>query len=253
MKKFIFLGIISLLLLLVIKTPAHLVSQQINQRTPLQLQGATGTLWQGTVAQASYKEVVIGAVEWSIDPFSVVKGKAEGHFKIKGDELKAKGEFELALDKKLKIKKLGFKCKTPLINKLANNPIKLTGEFIGDIDYLIMTPSKAPKPPIIKGQVNWLEGGINSPFLTIPHGNYQAIIEQNKDDNLLTTIESDEAALIIEGNIQLDQQWRYVTDLQLTPSEQGQNMKKILNMMRGRANDQGSYIIRENGSLSIQR
>lgn len=243
MKKFIFLGFISLIIALLVKAPASLISQQINQRSPLLLQGTEGTLWKGRIAQASYKTVAIGAIEWSLDPLTLLSANIGGHFKIIGSKVKAKGLFNFSINQKVTLKNIRFSAESTFINQLQ--PYQLTGTFLGDIDYVIMQLNDTMKLPIIDGQVNWSKGGLTKP-IEIPSGNYQAIIQPTTNNKLLVTLESHEAALIIEGDIKLDEQWEYDTDLKLTPGERGNKLNNLLKLV-SQPDAQGSYIIRRKG------
>ena len=251
MKKFIFLGVVSLIVALIIKLPPSILAQQVNQRSSLLLQGTQGKLWKGEIAQVSYQSIELGKAEWSIDPLSLIKGKVGGDFKLTSTEIKAKGNFELSSDQKITLKQVRFSIESSFLNPhLQRYGTQLIGAFLGDIDYAIIQ-AKKKSPPILSGQVNWSKGGVNYTLLKIPYGNYQAIIKPNSNNGLLVTIESHEAALIADGNIKLDEHWKYSVDIKLATGERGQSLNQPLKMMIGQPNAQGDYIIRQTGSLSL--
>ncbi len=245
MKKLVLLGLIAFIGALIVKTPASLISQQLEAQTEIRLHGVQGTLWEGVAAQLSVGKVTLGKLDWSVNPWSLLTGSLGGVLAIKGEALTVKGEYALSLGNTLALDAVQFVVDGGFINNVQNYG-KVYGTFRGKIDHLEM-PLDLKTPPVVAATINWEKGGLFSP-VTLSEGNYQLKIEPEKDGKLRGVLISRKAPVDVKGFAVLDQNWHYQTDLKIKTNPQGENLKGMLSML-GRPQADGYIMIREQGQL----
>lgn len=93
------IGALALLLLvaaavLLWTAPAALLLRwYADQLGPVQLQGVSGSLWQGRAEQVIAFGVALGPVDWQVEPGSVFAGQARGALTLSGSQVRASTRF----------------------------------------------------------------------------------------------------------------------------------------------------------------
>ena len=246
MKKIIILGIVVFLIALLLKTPASLIAKQVESNTALTLQGASGSLWKGNATRAVFDGVDVGEVSWTVSPLGLLTGAAKGDFTIQGDELTANGSYTVSVSKTLTLDNAQFKTTGSFINQFQRYA-KMSGDLRGSIDHLEMQQTDPLSLPVVSAVLNWEQGGLTSP-IRLPEGSYQLKIEPEAEGKLIGVLTAHDAPVDIKGNVVLDSEWQYLTDLKLKTTPKGQSLQGMISMV-GRPKPDGYIHIKEKGKL----
>ena len=242
MKKIIFFGLVSFLLAAVWLTPLSIVLPHINKLSnEFRLQEAEGTIWNGNVQQLIHKNQNLGKASWKVDPIkSIISLSLKAKFTIKGDDINTFGLAGISASKKLKLDNTQFDLNARYINTLQKNA-KLTGNFKGFIKSAEITQGKVP---IIDAIVNWQNGALDAP-IKLAEGDYRAVIKP-EGKNLEIKLSSKEAPIELKGDIKLQSDWIFSTNLTTKSQNAG-----LMAMMKfsGKPQADGSILIQQKGDL----
>jgi hypothetical protein len=100
---------------------------------------------------------------------------------------------------------------------------------------------------VVSAVLSWEQGGLTSP-IRLPEGNYQLKIEPETDGKLIGVLTAHDAPVDIKGNVVLDSEWQYLTDLKLKTMPKGQSLQGMISMV-GRPKPDGYIHIKEKGKL----
>ncbi len=246
MRKLIILSVVVFILAVLFKTPARVISAQLPKNSPVSLQGVSGSLWEGKAAQINVDGVNLGEVNWTVNPLGLLTGAAKGDFHIQGQELKADGNYQISLGKVLTVDKATFSTTGRFVNKLQRYA-RLDGDFRGSIDHLEMEINEVLAPPVVSGLINWEQGSVSSP-IKLAEGNYQIKVEPESEGRLVAKITANDAPVDIKGDVVLDSQWQYETNLKIKTKQRGASIQGMLSMA-GRPQPDGYIHVKEKGRL----
>jgi len=242
MKKLIFFGLVSFLLAAIWFTPLSFVLPHLAKITnDIQMQEPSGTIWQGEVNHLTFRNNYLGKTTWKVDPLESIKSLSlKTKFTVKSDDINAFGTAGVNLSKDLVINNTQFDVNARYINTLQNNA-KLSGTFNGFVNNALI---KQAKVPIIDGIVNWENGALSAP-IKLAEGDYRAVIKP-ENENLEIKLSSKEAPIELNGDIKLQKDWIFKTNL-ITKS----NNAGLMAMMKfaGKAQTDGTIIIEQTGDL----
>lgn len=244
MKK-ILLGLVIFILAVLIKTPISFVSSYIDAG-PLDFQETQGTLWQGKASKLRFKGIDLGSISWRINPVGLLTGKIKGDFSIKGADINIKGGFGSSLNgNTVTLDNTRFSASGRFVNKVQEYAT-ISGNLNGVINHLeIQQASK--RLPKVAGVINWERGGLSAP-IKLPKGNYQVVLKPSSGGELLGVISSQDAPVDVKGNVKIDSQWKYLTDLKVKATSKGKSIKGMLSMV-GKPQKDGYIHIKTAGSL----
>jgi hypothetical protein len=243
--KKILLGLVIFILAVVVKAPISYISPYIKSG-PLNFEGTQGTLWKGKASQLRIEGIKLGAISWTINPIWLLTGKIKGDFFIKDVDLDIQGDFGSSLNgDTLTLDNTRFAANGRFINKVQHYAI-MSGNLNGFIDHFELQQS-TKLPPKVAGMINWERGGLLSP-IKLPKGNYQLILKPEADGKMLGMISSNDAPVDIKGNIKLDSQWKYITDLKIKSTAKGKTIQGMLSMA-GKPGKDGYIHVKQVGNL----
>lgn len=242
MIKLIFFGLLSFLLATIWFMPVAFLAPYLPKVTnDVSFQQPKGTLWSGEVNNLTIKKNYIGKVSWRIDPIQSLKSLSlKTKFTLKSDDLNANGVAAVTISKDLIIDKTRFDINARYINTLQNNA-KLSGTFNGFVKHAVIKQGKVPS---IDAIINWENGALNAP-IKLAEGDYRAVITP-KNENLDIKLSSKEAPIELNGDIKLQKDWKFTTNL-ITKS----NNKGLMTVMKfaGKPQTDGSILINHKGDL----
>ena len=242
MKKLIFLGLISFLLAAIWFMPLAFVVPHIAKvSSDVVIQEPSGTLWDGEVNHLTVKNNYLGKATWQVDPLQSIKSLSlKTKFTLKGDDINANGLAGITIDKDLVINNTQFDVNARYINTLQSNA-KLSGNFNGFVKHAVI---KRGKVPAIDAIVNWQNGALDSP-IKLAAGDYRAVIKPENDD-LDIKLSSKEAPIELNGDIKLQKDWVFATNLITKSSNPG-----LMAMMKfaGKPQTDGTILIKQTGDL----
>ena len=242
MKKLIFLGLLSFLLAAIWLTPLAFIVPHINKITNnITLTEPNGTLWDGEVNNLSINNHYLGKTSWSIDPLKSLKSLSlKTKFTINSDDINTYGVAGIGIDKKLIIDNTQFDVNARYLNALQNKA-QLSGNFNGFIKYASIEKDIVPE---IDAIINWQNGALNAP-IKLSEGDYRAVIKPVAGD-LDVKLSSKEAPIELNGDIKLQKDWLFTTNLITKSSNPG-----LMTMMKfaGKPQADGSIAIQQKGDL----
>ncbi len=242
MKKLIFFGLLSFVLAAIWLTPLAFVVPYINKFTKnVTLTEPSGTIWDGEVNNLSINNHYLGKTSWSIDLLQSLKSLSmKTKFTIKSDDIDTYGVAGIGIDKKLIIDNTQFDINARYINTLQNKA-QLSGNFKGFITYAALMKNVVPE---IDAIINWENGALKTP-IQLSEGDYRAVIKPVAGD-LDVKLSSKEAPIELNGDIKLQKDWLFTTNLITKSSNLG-----LMTMMKfaGKPQADGSIAIKQKGDL----
>lgn len=242
MKKLIFLGLISFLIAAIWFIPLPFVVHHIAKATnDVIAKEPSGTIWNGKVNHLTVKNNYLGKASWRVDPLASLKSLSlKTKFTLKGDDINAFGVAGIAINKNLIIDNTQFDVSTRYINTLQNNA-QLSGDFNGFIKHALIIKNTVPE---IDAIVNWQDGALNSP-IKLAKGDYRAVIKP-ENEGLNIKLSSKEAPIELNGDIKLQKDWIFTTNLISKSSNPG-----LMVMMKfaGKPQNDGTILINQKGDL----
>ena len=242
MKKIIFFGLISFLLGAIWFTPLAYVAPYLPKVTnDVVIQEPSGTIWNGAVNHLTVRNNYLGKATWRVDPLGSLKSLSlKTKFTLKGDDIDAFGIAGINIKKDLVIDNTQFDINASYLNTFQQNA-KLSGTFNGFVKHAVIKQNIVPS---IDAIVNWQDGALVAPF-KLAEGDYRAVIKP-ESDNLDIKLSSKEAPIELNGDIKLQNDWKFTTNL-ITKS----NNAGLMAMMKfaGKPQNDGSILINQSGDL----
>jgi len=242
MKKLIFFGLLSFLLAAIWFMPLAFIAPHLPKITnDVVIQEPIGTLWNGGVNHLTVKNNYLGKASWRVDPLQSLKSLTlRTKFTLKGEDINAFGVAGIAINKDIVIDNTQFDVSARYLNTLQSNA-ELSGDFNGFVKHALIRKDKVPD---IDAIVNWQDGALNSP-IKLAEGDYRAVIKpENK--GLDIKLSSKEAPIELNGDIKLQKDWVFTTNLISKSSNPG-----LMAMMKfaGKPQNDGTILIKQKGDL----
>ncbi|CAA6806598.1 MAG: Unknown protein [uncultured Thiotrichaceae bacterium] len=244
-KTLIIAGLLSFGGTLIATLPASFVIEPLNKPPNIHLSGVKGSLWSGSIAQATINNISWGEVRWKLRPLSLLTGKLGVKLDTKHPEAEIQGLANIHFSKELTLQEVLFSLNSSRINQLQPYA-KFDGTAKGRIDTLYLKDFELSQAPLIDGILNLEEASMSSP-VNIQQGNYKLSIENNGEENL-GKISTHQAPVQISGNVTLNKDWNYKTDLAIKTTPTGKNLDVFLNMA-GKKTPDGKLLIKLQGDL----
>ena len=247
MKKIIFLGLLSFLIAAIWQAPLAFVKPYAEKSlNNLKLEGVNGTVWNGSVQRLVNNNLDLGGVSWKVNPLkSLASLSLKAAFTINGKQLTADGIAALTPGTTIVLDNTNFEMDAATLNQFQKQA-NLSGELQGVIQHAEFTASKEKQLPVIKADIDWKQGAVNSMLLKLPPGDYHFIISPD-ENGLLIKPSSSEAPLELSGVIHLSKDWVYQPDLKVKSKDRG--ISGLLKLA-GKAQPDGSVLI--NKSLDLK-
>lgn len=243
MKKILFLGLLAFLLSAVWLLPLSFAKPYIKQYVPqLSLGNVKGTVWQGSSDQLTFNNIDYGKANWQVKPFeSLTSLSLKTEFQLTGNEIKANGLAAITPAQTIKLTNTEFDVDASFASRFQKNA-KLTGSFVGSVKQAEL---KNKTIPLIDGIIDWKEGAVTSP-IKLDRGDYRALLIPTTQ-GLDIKLSSNDAPIELNGDIKLNKDWKYETNINAKGVNQG-----ISAMLRfaGKPQNDGSTLIQQKGDLS---
>lgn len=242
MKKIIFFGLISFILAAIWLTPLAFVAPYLNKMTSdVVFQNPQGTIWNGQVENLSIQNHYLGKASWRVDPVKSLKALAlKSNFTVESKDINGNGLAGISVNKNLIIENTQFDINAEYLNSLQTNA-KLSGSFNGFVKTATLRKNEIP---MIDGIINWQNGALDSP-IKLDKGDYRAEIKPT-EKNLNIDISSKEAPIELNGNIKLQNDWMFSTNINAKSKSAG-----LMAMMKfaGKPQTDGTILIQQKGDL----
>ena len=148
------LGATALVIFLVLRAPAQLLSRFLGDGTPISLSRAAGTIWNGE-ADITARGHDLGRASWNFDPASLLQGAVGARWQVSGADHALRGKAQASFSK-TDVSLRGH-VDDDFVNRLLSDyHIRLQGTF--ELDSIALTFADAPHPTAAQGTLSWNGG-----------------------------------------------------------------------------------------------
>ena len=247
MSRFTWVIALAVLLLvsLVVSAPARLLGLFIPGQQVL-MQGYSGTVWRGSASRALVQTgpgyLHLGAVQWSLDPVSILLLAPRLTLNSAwGDQLIA-GEVVLRGQRDIDLHEFEAAVSADLLRQFI--PVALTGTLSAQVQDLQLRDGL---PHSGAGRLVWQNGGWQSPQGLMPLGTYALDFQQAPGDLLQARVVTVSGSLDASGTAQL-QGKSYAVDVQVSSQlPMDARLEQALSLIA--APESGGYRVKLDGDL----
>ena len=247
MSRFTWVIALAVLLLvsLVVSAPARLLGLFIPGQQVL-MQGYSGTVWRGSASRALVQTgpgyLHLGAVQWSLDPVSLLLLAPRLTLNSAwGDQLIA-GEVVLRGQRDIDLHEFEAAVSADLLRQFV--PVALTGTLSAQVQDLQLRDGL---PHSGAGRLVWQNGGWQSPQGLMPLGTYALDFQQAPGDLLQAQVVTVSGPLDASGTAQL-QGKNYAVDVQVSSQlPMDARLEQALSLIA--APESGGYRVKLDGDL----
>lgn len=167
------------------------------------MQGWSGTLWHGRASRCLLQlppgYLHLGAVEWSLDPLSLLTLAPRLELETAWGQQRVSGEVILRSATAVDVRDLQMNVSASLVQKFA--PLAVDGMLTLDVTALALRDGL---PYSAQGRLVWQKAGFQSPRGRIPLGSYVLDFEQPAGEPLRGDVLTLAGPLDARGDIRLD-------------------------------------------------
>ena len=244
-SNLILLGIVSFGGAVLWKMPASFAYQYAPHGN-LQAQGVSGTIWNGEAKQVTLKKIKLDNVSWTIDPVkSLMSLGLISQIKIQDPDLSMNGRAGINFNQTISLENTQIEASGTFISRLQKLA-KIKGAIKANITQLELEKGQLPR---LDATLQWKQGELIAPIRVRPAGDYSIIVTPN-DNGLNAKISSQQAPLILSGDVNIGNDWKYKTNIKIkAATAANKGIMNMLKMVVGKLERDGSAIIKEQGQL----
>jgi hypothetical protein len=140
--------------------PADVAWRYVAPRVPLlQLQGVSGTVWQGRAGNATAFGRPLGAIEWTIPRMPLLARRVVADVALRGGEIEATGSVVRASDGTVRVVGMHFRLPAELAQPALDIPsLRLVGNVEGTIDEATVIGGWVCGA---RGSARWIDAGVS--------------------------------------------------------------------------------------------
>lgn len=245
-KYYIVIAIASYLLFLLMTVPAKPFTDLINKHTDAQVQGVSGTLWDGHANSVRIKDMQLLDTHWSLVVWKLLIGQlaadVEGEFRNNTFATEAGS----TITGNMFINDLKTRLSAQDISELAAIPLaQLSGTFDLDIETASWKQGGLPEA---SGVVTWDQAAITV-AQAVSLGKVTLKLTESEEQLLLAEIKNNGGDITLGGTAKLMPDKKYAVDIKLTPSATADaNIRQSLGMF-AKPQGNGDFIFKNTGSL----
>ena len=249
MKKrhYILTAVISYVVLLIATIPAKPVIDLVNRNTLANVQGVSGTLWDGRALLISINNINIDRTEWSFKLWKLFIGKVAVNINTQFSDNDINAEIGTSFLGRFFINDLYARVDAQQVAELANLPlVQLSGIISLDIES---AQWKQGELPLANGEISWRDAAVTVAD-TASLGNVTILISESDQQLLTAEINNQGGDIKINGTAGLVPEADYTVDIKLLPTATANNnIKQSLGMFAQRQSN-GEYTLNKTGSLN---
>ena len=247
LRNLILLGLTTFSATALWNIPAAFVYQYVPANNKVQVNGLSGTLWNGTATEIVTKKMTLTNISWSIDVLkSLTSLSIKSTIEIQDPDLTFKGLVGVSPSQTLSLEGAQFETSGAFVSKLQKLA-KLSGDIKGSIQHFELAKGELP---VLEASYHWKQGELLSPMRIRPAGDY-AIIVTPSNKGLTAKISSNQAPLILSGDASIAMDWKYTTNIKVkAASSASKGIMNLLKLSLGRLEKDGSAIIKQQGQLA---
>ena len=248
-KRYYFITAITAYLLILLATiPAKLVTELINDNTPVAIQGVSGTLWDGEAYLVRIdNNIQLDQTRWSFNFWKLLIGKLSANIDTSFLDEPITAEAGTSFLGRIFINDLKATVAASNVTRLANIPLaQLDGPIILDIQH---AQWKQGELPLASGTIKWNDASVTVAE-TASLGNVLVLLSESEQQLLNAEIKNEGGDISISGNAELLAEADYAAEITLVPNASASNnIRQSLGMFAKRQPN-GEYNIKKSGTLS---
>lgn len=199
----ILLFLVLLLGAVVVTLPAQVVWRFLlsGQLQQVQLEGLSGSIWQGSASELRIRGVSLGALEWRLDPVSLLRIAPVLDVRLSGPQLNASAQVQRHPSKSLELRQLQARFDAQWLGPLLALPALLPqGQVDLNVPVLQVGPDGVPDSGQL--QLDWKAAAFTG-LAQAPIGDIQLQAHGQQRRWMGTVSAAADAALLIEGGFSL--------------------------------------------------
>jgi general secretion pathway protein N len=246
-KYYVLTAVISYFVLLIMTIPAKPVTDLINNKTDISINGVSGSLWNGHAYSINIGgKIELNDTHWSFVTWKMLIGQLALDLNSHYLENEIDTEASISVSGRVYVSSLTASMTASQLAELTNIPlVQLDGDISLDIDS---AQWKQGELPLASGQINWTNAMVTVTE-AVSLGNVSIILSESEQNTQTAYITNTEGEITIVGNAGLIPEQDYSVDLRMTPAASARNsIKQSLGMIAKRQSN-GDYLLKNTGSL----
>lgn len=243
------LGVLAYCYFLVVNLPAGAAYKYfiapLDRGKKVNLQGLSGTLWQGQAAQARIASLNFGKLNWDLQVLSLFTGKLGLDLLTVGNDSRIEGRVKAGSGRTLYLDNLHGKIPAQMLMPLFYGfPVAITGQISADIKHARIAQGERLT---LEGKMVWHAAALTAPQ-AVELGDLFVAMRPDKDGTKLLL--SDQGGpLTLDGTIQVRHNGQYKLNIYLGTRDNNQTALANGLKMLGRTNPQGKVLVSRTGKL----
>jgi general secretion pathway protein N len=217
-----------------------------NDALPVRLNGISGTLLKGSVAQITQRgQPVAVDVHWRLAPAQLLLGRARYHLKTDSPPLLFDGDVSVGLGGTIRLSDARANGELRALAAMAGQSfIPVNGQLGLKLDHLTLV-DQWPADALGQVQLIGLAWALGREPVVL--GDFEANIER-ADDRLVARVKSLKGVIDATGSASLGADRAYALDLQLRPLPEAPSMITSMLQSLGRPDSRGYYKVERGGN-----
>jgi len=247
-KHYFFIIIFSYLLFLITTIPIGTVIKTINTNTPIDIRGASGTIWNGQAISISINRTVqLDNTEWSFTIWKLLTGKITYQISSHYNKNPIEGEIGSSFLGQYFINDFTAKIAAEKLAKLADIPlVQLSGDIAFNIDHAHW---KRDTLPLAIGTIRWDTAAITVAD-TVSLGEITIVLSENDEQLLNAEIKNKGGDILVSGKAELIPEANYSADIKLSPTSSASgNIKNSLALFAKKQKN-GNFLLKKTGQIN---
>lgn len=244
LKWFIF-GLMVFLIALIYTIPAHLIFPHLPSK--VHISRLNGTLWNAHATDFSVNDFFLSRINWRIQPLYLLTGRLKTRVDFSHSDMSGSGDIILGY-RSLSLENFSVTGNSsiidPYINKLGAS---IDGKFDLSLESLDISH---PGPQNAQGRLVVFDTHISSPA-DLSLGNIELDLEQKGDSVVAKLINSDSNTLKLSGSAKINPQWRYSSDIRISPTRTTQDALRQTLTLLGRVDARGAVTVQHQGKIPL--
>lgn len=246
-KHYLLTAVASYLLLLIATIPAKQITGVLNENSPVTIQGASGTLWQGKAYSITTSNITLKKTTWSFNLWQLFIGNVSIDIDTRLLDNNITAEVGTSFFGRYFVNNLSAKFSAAEAAQLANIPLaQLDGSIALTIDNAKWKQGEAP---VATGEITWSDAMVTVAD-TASLGNIKILLTESDQESLKAEINNQGGDIKIEGTAELAAESNYSLDVTLTPAATAKNNIKQSLGLFAKKQANGKYVLKKSGSLN---
>mgnify|MGYP003934227969 CR=1 FL=1 len=247
-KHYILTAVISYLVLLIATIPATSLNSVLGKETPVNIQGISGTLWEGKAYLINIdNKVKLEDTQWSFSLWRLFLGQLALDIDTNFAGNPVTAEIGSSFLGRIFINDLKTEVDAAKVSELAQIPLaQLSGAITLDIEH---AQWKQGELPMATGTINWSNATVTVAD-TASLGNISVTLGENEQQLLNADIKNQGGDINLRGNAELVPEADYSVNMVLIPTASAnRNIKNSLSLFAKKQSN-GEYHLKNSGSLT---